>query len=379
MSYALQTLWHEKTRYAAGVGAVAFSALLIALQVGLMLGLFELTSIPVDHTSADVWIGSKDVQSVDLGKPILINTHMARLTERPGYLRENPELMLANFSNFRKANGGTEMCFILGAKVDPNVELATTADVLTPELRAKLSEPYTFVIDQSDMSRLGLTQINDTAKINDVDVKCVGTVTGLRSLAAPWIFCSFSTARKLLTNFIPPDHTTYLLARCHTPEQAQELVKNLRHDYPDMASYTAEDFSFSCRYYWLTRTKAGVAIGYAALLGLLVGAVITAQTLYSATMASAREFATLLALGIPRKKIYGLVMAQSFWVGIIGVILAYPAVRVLGFAAESAGTKVQLRWEVLGGAALITIATALLAGLFALRSVRRIEPLSLLR
>ena len=40
MSYALQTLWHDKARYAAGVGAVAFSALLIVLQVGLLLGLF---------------------------------------------------------------------------------------------------------------------------------------------------------------------------------------------------------------------------------------------------------------------------------------------------------------------------------------------------
>ena len=71
MSYALQTLWHEKSRYFPGVLAVAFSAVLMALQFGLMLGLFMITSIPIDHTDPqNVWVGSNDVKSVDLGQPI---------------------------------------------------------------------------------------------------------------------------------------------------------------------------------------------------------------------------------------------------------------------------------------------------------------------
>jgi putative ABC transport system permease protein len=146
-----------------------------------------------------------------------------------------------------------------------------------------------------------------------------------------------------------------------------------------MSAYTADDFSTKSRVYWLTRTKAGVAIGYAALLGLLVGAVITAQTLYSATMASAKEFATLLALGIPRKRIYRMVLSQSFWVGVIGVLVAYPVIQLLAVGAEQAGTRVVMRWEVLSGAAAITMGTAIMAGVFALRSVRKIEPMSLLR
>ena len=57
MSYALSTLWHERQRYLPGVLAVGFSALLIALQGGLLLGLLTLMSTPVDHASADVWVG----------------------------------------------------------------------------------------------------------------------------------------------------------------------------------------------------------------------------------------------------------------------------------------------------------------------------------
>jgi putative ABC transport system permease protein len=375
MGYALRTLLHERSRYAAGVGAVAFSAVLIALQVGLLLGLFEITSIPVDHTSADLWIGANDVESVDLGRPIP-NSYVARL-DKPGV--HMPELHYIAFADWTKLHGGSNLCMVIGSSLAPNA--CGAVDAYTAEHRAALSEPMTIVVDESDMPRLGLDGVGSKGKVNGLEVRLVGTVRGLKSLAAPWIFCSQTTARELLSVVRPTyrDHSTYLLARCESPERAREVVAELRGEYPEMSAYTAAEFSLKSRVYWLLRTKAGIAIGYAALLGLLVGALITAQTLYSATMASAKEFATLLALGIPRSRIYGMVMMQSFWVGVLGVLLAYPAVLLLAWGAESAGTKVRLRWEVLAGAAGVTLVTALIAGVFALRSVRRIEPMSLLR
>jgi putative ABC transport system permease protein len=376
MSYALQTLWHEKTRYAAGVGAVAFSDVLIVLQVGLLLGLFTMTSIPVDHTRAHIWVGSQDVKSVDLGIGIPTNLNLSRLTAKPGLVGQ-PEIFLANFANMIRPDGGMERCYVLGGSLDPNA--AGAVDVLTPELRTALTMPNSIVVDESDLKRVNLKHVGETAKINGVPVILVGTVRGLKSLAAPWVLCSVTTARNVLANFVLPDHTSYLLARTESPLRAKQIVAELRAEYPEMSVYTADDFSFSSRWYWLTRTKAGVAIGYAALLGLMVGAVITAQTLYSATMASAKEFATLLALGIPRKRIYWMVLAQSFWVGVIGVVVSLPVVWLLAQAAAAGGAQVILRWEVLSGAAIVTISTALLSGLYALRSVRRIQPMDLLR
>ena len=376
MSYATQTLWHDKTRYAAGAGAVAFSAVLMVLQVGLLLGLFETTSIPVDHTRADIWIGSQDVKSVDLGSAIAVNSHMARLTEKPGLVGQ-PELFLANYATVTRRDGGMERCFILGSSLDHGS--CGAADVLTDQHLADLTLPDSIVIDESDLKRLMLDGIGSRTKINGVEVTIVGTVKGMKSLAAPWVMCSLTTARKILSTYVLPEQTTYLLARAESPQRAKEIVDELNAEYPDMQAHTADDFSFSCRKYWLTRTKAGIAIGYAALLGLIVGAVITAQTLYSATMASAREFATLLALGIPRRKIYGLVMEQSFWVGVVGMVVALPVVYFLSLGAAAGGAKVVLRPELLAGAAAITVITSLGSGLFALRSVRNIEPMSLLR
>ena len=92
--------------------------------------------------------------------------------------------------------------------------------------------------------------------------------------------------------------------------------------------------------HWLTKTKAGIALGYAAALGLLVGAVVTSQTLSAATKASLREYAVLRALGIPRWRMAMTVLSQSFWVGVIGVGLSLPAVYGLAQVADRLGLHV---------------------------------------
>ncbi|QEL20110.1 ABC transporter permease [Limnoglobus roseus] len=372
MGYSLQTLWHEKARYSAGVGAVAFSAVLMALQFGLLLGLFTITSIPLDHTDPRiVWIGSKGVEAIDLGQPIPIS-YLGRVGEHSGVLP--PEPYIANFANFQKPDGGTDLCFLLG-----HFGNAGIPDMLTSEQRTALTEPFAIVMDESDMKRMGMTAVNQTAKINGKEVRLVGSVKGLKSLAAPWVICSHYTASELMGALLPPDHTKYLLAKCDTPERAADLAAHLKAEYSDMAVYTSGEFSTSTRTYWLLRTKAGIAIGYAALLGLLVGGAVTVQTLYAATIASAKEYATLFALGIPRWRVYVTVLFQAFWIGIFGIALAYPVVQLLAAGARAAGTQVILRWEIMTGTALITMGMSVFAGLFALRSVRGIEPISLLR
>jgi len=73
------------------------------------------------------------------------------------------------------------------------------------------------------------------------------------------------------------------------------------HQYPDMTATSGPEFSLRTRRHWLMRTKAGIALGCTAVLGLLVGAVVASQALYAATVASQREYAVLRAAdaGVP--------------------------------------------------------------------------------
>ncbi|MGL4420489.1 MAG: ABC transporter permease, partial [Gemmataceae bacterium] len=137
---------------------------------------------------------------------------------------------------------------------------------------------------------------------------------------------------------------------------------------------TADDFSHRSRIHWLTTTKAGITVGFTGLLGLLVGAVVTSQTLYAATAASQREFATLRAMGIPRWRLQLTVLTQSFWVGLFGIAIAAPITFLLAEGANQLGTQVRLHPIVLGSSAAVTMVMAMVAGLAALRSFQHVDP-----
>ena len=371
MSYSLATLWHERQRFLPGVLAVGFSALLIALQCGLLLGLFSITSIPIDESRADIWVGHPEVPSVDLGRPIP-ESWMAYLA-LPEV--ETTEPFLEGFGYWTKPTGGMELCLIIGTRMAPG-SLGPVRQ-LTAEQRGLLSEPMSIVIDEGEFGRLGVNKIGDTAEVVKKRVRIVGTVQGLKSLAGPYLFCSLETARALLPP--APDQVTFILAKCKNKEDAPRVVERLK-DYPHkISAFTAEAFSIRSRLYWLTKTKAGIALGLAAGLGLLVGAVVTYQTLYAATAASLKEYAVLRALGIPRWRMGLTVLAQSFWVGIFGVCLALPLIFGLAHLGNEVGAKVMLPWWLLTGAVVVTMTTALSSGLLALRSLRLVEPANLLR
>jgi putative ABC transport system permease protein len=372
MSYSLSTLWHERQRYLPGVLAVGFSALLIALQCGLLLGLFSITSIPIDRNRAEVWMGAPGVLSVDLGRPIR-ESYTARMAANPEV--ERCEVYLQGFAYWTKRDGATELCLVIGSRLADGSLGAV--DKLTPDLRDRLTEPGTIVIDRSDRERLGVEGVGDTAEVSGLRVKVVGFTDGLKSLAGPYVFCSIATSRPLLR--LLPEQVTYVLGKCKDPQDAALVAERLRGEYRNVSAFTKEDFSFRSRKHWLTKTKAGIALGYAAALGLLVGAVVTSQTLYAATAASLREFAVLRALGIPRWRMALLVVNQAFWVGIIGVALSLPAVYGLAALAERLTVQILLPWWLLTAAAGVTLAMALGSGLLALRSLRDVEPATLLR
>jgi putative ABC transport system permease protein len=376
MSFTLSTLWHDRQRYLPGILAVGFSSLLIALQCGLLLGLFSVTSIPIDHTKAHIWVGSPKVKSVDLGGPIP-EIFVDRVANEPEVARTEPYIQ--SFGKWKSPKGGTELCVVIGCRLSENAIGAIHE--LTPDLREKLTEPGSVVIDESEFDRLGVDKVGDTAEVfgqrsGGRPIRVVGKVTGLKGIAGPYIFCSLSTAQEILGMH---GQVTFLLAQCTNPADAPAVVERLKKYEEEMLAWESYDFSIQSRLHWLFKTKAGIALGYAALLGLIVGAVVTSQTLYAATIASMREYAILLALGIPRWRLVGTVLAQAFWVGVAGVIFSIPITFLLGEAANRAGAKVLLPAELIAGAAAVTMMMAVGAGLMALRSLRHIEPVNLLR
>lgn len=373
MSFALATIWHERQRFLPAILAVAFSAILIAVQGGLVIGLLSMTSVPVDRATADVWVGYPAVQSVDLGQKVP-ERWIGRVAGLPGVVRA--EHYIITFSMWtRTASEGRpatpEVCTVVGSRLDRDSLGAVEALRNDPDLLAKLAEPFTVVVDESELGRLGIRAVGEQAEVLGRRVRVVGLVKGYKSLGGPYVFCSYETAR--MACLYQPGECTYLLAKCRTPADAKRVVAQLGR-YARMSAFEAEAFSLRSRLHWLFTTKAGIAVGFTALLGLLVGAVVTSQTLYAATAASQREFATLRAMGIPSWRLRLTVLVQALWVGFFGLLVSGPLSLLLAAGADAIGTKVTLHPLVLLAAAAVTLVMALVSGLAALRSFQGVDP-----
>jgi putative ABC transport system permease protein len=222
--------------------------------------------------------------------------------------------------------------------------------------------------------------VGEVAEINKLRVRVVGTVRGFQGHNFIYIFCSLETARRMLPDFDRHrDLAMCVLARCRNPADAPAVVQRLRERYPDMGVYTRTELSRRVQLYWLFRSTGGTVMLCTIILALLVGMIVTSQTLYAAVLASLREYAVLDALGIRRLRLVGLVMAQSFWIGALGVVLALPVTFTLSGVALFVRTRILLPGELLLVTVGLTMSMALLSGLSALRPLRHVEPATLLR
>src|SRR5262245_9167151 len=239
MSYALAILWRDRGRYLPAICAVAFSAILIAVQGGLVLGLLLCTSALSDHAAAEVWVMAPDAASVVQSQPIP-EAWRLRVAAQPEVTRTETYLVGAGLWH-KPAQGSCEPCWVIGTRLD--ADSLGAVEQLTPEMRARLAEPGTVVVDEWELPTLGLPHgCGDRAEINQRQVRVVGTIHGFQGYNFVFVLCSLETARLLVPFFAQNrDVTQCVLAACRHPDDAAAVVQRLRAEYPEMGTYTTQE------------------------------------------------------------------------------------------------------------------------------------------
>ncbi len=376
MPYALKIVVREPGRFLPAVLAVTFSAVLVSMQSGLLLGFLRVSARPVERTSADLWVGSRDLPALGFSLPVE-EAWYARVASQPEVAAVEPYLY--GITMWQRADGGLEQCYLVGTRLEEG-SVGTLTD-LTPAQRAQLARVGAVGIYGPDRLLLGLTEgVGAVGEINGTHVEVAALIEGPSKSPGlmPGLVCSLRTAHRLLPGS-RLDQPTYLIARCHDPRDAERVARRLRARYPDMSTFTRDEMTRRTQSYWLTKTRAGLVLSFSAILGLLVGGVITSQTFYSATAASWRELAVLRALGIPRHHVVGMLLSQAVGIGLAGVLLAVPLTLGLIEVGIRFNVQAQLPPWLVAAVGAVTLGTAVLAGLAALRSLRMVEPASLLR
>jgi putative ABC transport system permease protein len=141
---------------------------------------------------------------------------------------------------------------------------------------------------------------------------------------------------------------------------------------------TTDEFRRRSRNYWLFGTGAGAALFGSALLGIIVGTVIVAQTLYASTKDHISEFATLRALGSSRRYLYRVILLQAVMSAVISFAIA--AAIGLGLARASVDTALQivLTPTLIVSLFVLTLVMSIVSAISAIVVVTRVDPVTVL-
>jgi putative ABC transport system permease protein len=143
--------------------------------------------------------------------------------------------------------------------------------------------------------------------------------------------------------------------------------------------WTSRGFSWQTRKYWLLTTGAGTALLLAAILGLIVGLVIVAQTLYSATVERMAEFATIRAMGANDRYLTTIIVHQSLIGGSLGYFIGTTFALVLGSLAKTSSVAVNLPFALLATLAIVTLVMCTGAAVVPIRKVLNVDAASIFR
>jgi len=204
-----------------------------------------------------------------------------------------------------------------------------------------LREPNAVIVDELYKEKLGVTEIGQTVEIRGYQAKVVGFTRGIRTFTtSPAVFTSFKNAQNYFG--IGENQTLYILAKAAPNTDLQKLRSDLQQRLTDVDVYTREEIVAKQQNYWMFGTGAGITVLIAAGLGLLVGVVVVAQTIYSATVDHLKEYGTLKAMGATNFYLYRVIITQAVTSGIIGYIVGMSVSLLISYISLQGTTAIIL-------------------------------------
>jgi putative ABC transport system permease protein len=364
---AQRNLLHDKIRLAVTLTGVVFAVVLIVIELGLFEGFTKTTSCLVDHSRVDLWVTSKDVPYVELGVPFN-ERKLYQVKAVPGVA--DAEKFINRWTRWNRLDGRQETIQIVGVNPDGgmggpwNVVQGSVSDLKTPD---------GVIVDEFYKEKLGVTSVGEVFEINGHRARVVGFTRGIRAFTtSPYVFTSFQHAQDYAP--LKEDETTYVLVKAVPGANLNEVRANILARVKDVDVLTTPEFSRITQRYWTYTTGAGIAVLLAAVLGLIVGFVVVAQTIYATTMDHLKEFGTLKAMGAPNSYVCRVILTQAGIAGAIGYTLGMIiSIFVVRFA-QPAGAPILMGFWMGLGTFILTLLMCAGAALVSINKVTRLDP-----
>jgi putative ABC transport system permease protein len=364
---AFRNLIHDRIRLAVTLIGILFSIVLVAVQLGLYLGARNLITSMIDRANADLWVMAYGTKNFEEAQLIDLREKFAALSV-PGVAKAVP--MIVAFNDWRKPIGGSTIVVIIGADAeDGGLQPWNIVEGDVTGLGARDA----VIIEKTYLGDLGITGMGDTAQVGASRVRIAGITEGIRSFTlTPYIFTTLNRARALLD--VPADKMTYALVKLEPGADLMKVREEIRKRLPNSDVLTKDEFRDRSLSHWLFATGAGIALIGGAILGLIVGTVIVAQTLYSSTKDHLNEFATLRALGSSSGYIHRVILMQAALSAVLGYALGMTISMAIMYASEGTALPIVMTPTLAVLLLALTVGMCAISAVSAIGKVMRIDP-----
>lgn len=364
---AIQSLLHDRGKFLAALAGVAFAASLVLVQVGLYAGFLSMASGVIRRTGGDVWVMPRGIEVIDNSEP-MSGAARAAVGSHPCVRRVRG--MVYTFIPMRKPRGTPDAVTVIGYEPGGDPIVPWTFHQGLPQ---DLHAPLRGAVDQLDLHKLqlGPSPIGTTVEVAGQSVQIAATTEGMRSFTlVPFLFTEIQNARRLM--HLGDDRASYWIIDLKDARCAGDLIRHVgRH--PDLQAVTTQSFIEATENHWVKESGAGAALGFSAILGLVVGVVIVGQTLYAVTREHLRELATLKAIGASNAEIVGFVAWQAGLLAVVGGAIGTAQSFLVRIGIASQGLEVELSPPVLALGLGAVVLMCAVASLWSVRAVLELE------
>lgn len=368
---AFKMLVGSRGKYVGMIIGVAFAALLIGQQASVFCGIMWHTTSQIREVrDAHIWVMNPNVEYIDDIKP-LRDTDLYRVRGVPGVRWAVP--YFKGGGRARLDDGRFQQLILLG--VDDASLVGAPREMLLGNI-AELRRPDAVIIDEAGFQQIwpgDPLEVGRVFEMNDRRAVIVGICRVAKTFQRfPVVYTRYSQA----TAFVPIERRimSFVLAEPQAGVDAREVCAGIEARC-GLRAMTQQEFAWKTMRLYFTATGIPINFGITALLGLIVGAAITAQTFYLFTLDNLRKFAALKALGTTNMSIVRMVVFQALLVGVLGFALGIGLSAVFGdIAGHSARLAFLMPWPVFAGTGAAVLIIIALSSMLSVRRVLRLDP-----
>lgn len=349
MFLAINEIKHSKLRYTLVMGVMFLIAYLVFFLTGLAYGLAQ-----DNRTAVDKW----DADSILLTEEANNNLNMSMIPLKTfDDVKADEKAYLAQTAGVIKGDNGE--------KIDVSFFGIDKDQFIAP----KLSSGKMFSTDDEAVADISLKdeydlKLGETVKMagNDKTLTIVGFTDNAKFNVAPVLYTTIGAYQEIRFETQGTNENTRInaiITRGKVDSVPDDLDKTSISSFiNDLPGYSAQVLTF------------GFMIGFL----IVIAAIVIGIFIYVLTMQKAEIFGVMKAQGISSRYISNSVIAQTFLLATVGVVVGLAATLGTALVLPNA-VPFQVNMLFFGGISLLMILVALIGAFFSVRTIVKIDPL----